>query len=131
MAISSPPDSTGMLNLVTHILVFALQGNLRPKERRLLAENSWSVSAIVLWELVKLSQLKRISLDPNSAEFAVALSRVHVWPLDLRICRKITELDFESDPANEIIAATSIIHRVPLVTRDQRILGSKLVPFAM
>jgi PIN domain nuclease of toxin-antitoxin system len=40
------------------------------------------------------------------------------------------ELDFQSDPADEIIASTSIVHRVPLVTRDERIIRSKLVPFA-
>lgn len=39
-----------MLNLDTHILVFALNGNLRPSEQTLLARHRWSVSAIVLWE---------------------------------------------------------------------------------
>jgi PIN domain nuclease of toxin-antitoxin system len=119
-----------MLNLDTHILVYALQNNLQTKEQRLLAQHSWSISAIVLWELTKLCQLKRISLDLDSPDFTLALSRIHVWPLDLRICRKIAELDFKSDPADEIIAATSIIHSVPLLTRDRRILKSRLVPFA-
>jgi PIN domain nuclease of toxin-antitoxin system len=118
-----------MLNLDTHILVHALQANLKAAESRLLASHSWSISAIVLWELTKLSQRKRITLDLDSPEFSRALSRIHVWPLDLTICRKIMELDFQSDPADEIIAATSIVHRVPLLTRDERILGSKLVPF--
>lgn len=49
-----------MLNLDTHILIYALQGSLRSRERRLLEEHSWSISAIVLWELVKLFQLGRI-----------------------------------------------------------------------
>jgi len=39
-------------------------------------------------------------------------------------------LDFDSDPADEIIAATSVVHRVPLVTRDRTIRRSKLVPIA-
>jgi PIN domain nuclease of toxin-antitoxin system len=119
-----------MLNLDTHILVYALQNNLRAKEHRLLAGDSWSISAIVLWELVKLCQLKRLSLDLDSPNFTRALSRIHIWPLDLRICRQIAELDFYSDPADEIIAATSIVHNVPLITRDRKILASKLVPFA-
>jgi predicted nucleic acid-binding protein len=29
-----------------------------------------------------------------------------------------------------LIAATSVVHRVPLVTRDKAIRGSKLVPLA-
>ncbi len=119
-----------MLNLDTHVLIYALQNNLRSRERRLLAQHPWSISAIVLWELAKLSQLGRISLDLDSPNFTLALSRIHVWPLDLRICRKIAELDFHSDPADEIIGATSIVHSVPLLTRDQKILGSRLVPLA-
>ena len=118
-----------MLNLDTHVLIYALEGKLNTGERRLLAENSWSISAIVLWELAKLSQRNRITIDLGSPDFTRLLSRVHIWPLDLNICRKISELDFKSDPADELIAATSIVHRVPLLTRDKRILGSHLVPF--
>jgi PIN domain nuclease of toxin-antitoxin system len=36
-------------------------------------------------------------------------------------------LDFRSDPADELIAATSLTHNVPLVTRDARIRSSKLI----
>jgi hypothetical protein len=38
-----------MVNLDTHILVFALTGEVTDRERRVLASNTWSVSAIVLW----------------------------------------------------------------------------------
>jgi PIN domain nuclease of toxin-antitoxin system len=119
-----------MLNLDTHVLVHALQGSLNAAERRLLVQHSWSISAIVLWELAKLSQRKRIIIDLSSPDFTRALSRVHIWPLDLSVCRKIADLDFQSNPADEIIAATSIVHQVPLLTRDKRILKSQLVPFA-
>jgi PIN domain nuclease of toxin-antitoxin system len=119
-----------MLNLDTHILVYALQGKLTVAEQRLLVRHSWSISAIVLWELAKLSQLERITLDIGSPDFTLALARVHIWPLDLRICRQSAELDFSSDPADEIIAATSIVHQVPLLTRDHRILASRIVPLA-
>ena len=33
-------------------------------------------------------------------------------------------------PADEIIAATSLVHRVPLVTRDRRLEASRVVPLA-
>jgi PIN domain nuclease of toxin-antitoxin system len=58
------------------------------------------------------------------------LGRIHVWPLDLAVCRETLKLDFESDPADEIIAATSIVHKVALVTRDRHIRRSRLVPLA-
>jgi PIN domain nuclease of toxin-antitoxin system len=39
-------------------------------------------------------------------------------------------LDIQGDPADELIAATSAIHNVPLVTRDRALLKSKVVPLA-
>jgi PIN domain nuclease of toxin-antitoxin system len=120
-----------MLNLDTHILVDALAGRLRPREQALLTANRWSISAIVLWELAKLSQLKRIALDIHASELEMALSKIDVWPIDLEICRATHRLDFKGDPADEIIAATSIVHRVPLLTRDRRLRSSKLVPLAI
>jgi PIN domain nuclease of toxin-antitoxin system len=119
-----------VLNLDTHILIGALQGSLSRRERQLLTANPWSISAIVLWEITKLNQLGRIELDVDSPDFTRALSRIKIFPLDLATCRQATELDFKSDPADELIAAASIVHRVPLLTRDRRILKSKLVPFA-
>lgn len=118
-----------MLNLDTHILVYALVGKLRKKERELLEAESWGVSAIVLWELAKLAQLGRIEIDLEDREVVRALKQVHVWPIDLEVARTSTRLDFRGDPADELIAATSIVHGVPLVTRDKTIRRSKLVPF--
>jgi PIN domain nuclease of toxin-antitoxin system len=119
-----------MLNLDTHILLFALAGKLTARENRLLASNQWSISAIVLWELSKLAQLGRIELELDSAELLRLFGGIHVWPLTLEICREIRSLDFHSDPADEIIAATSLVHRVPLLTRDRLILRSKVLAFA-
>lgn len=119
-----------MLNLDTHMLVFAMQDSLRPKERSLLAGNNWGISAIVLWELAKLVQLGRLSLDLDDKDVIRALRSVHVWPLDLAVARASTRLDFAGDPADELIAATSLVHEVPLLTRDRSIRKSKMVPLA-
>ena len=43
---------------------------------------------------------------------------------------RLKNLDFRSDPADSIIAATSLAYQVPLLTRDRVILKSKVVPFA-
>ena len=119
-----------MLNLDTHVLIHALNGELTSTEQRLLAAESWGVSAIVLWEIAKLRQLGRIALDLSDAEFLRVFARVHIWPLDMAVCRMSTELDFDSDPADEIIAATSIIHGARLVTRDKKLRASKMIPLA-
>ncbi|MCO6429705.1 MAG: type II toxin-antitoxin system VapC family toxin [Deltaproteobacteria bacterium] len=119
-----------MLNLDTHILISAFIGDLSQKERRILRREEWAVSSIVLWEIAKLKSLGRVDLELDSIEFSRAIAQVATLPITLAIAAKSTELDFVSDPADEIIAATSIVHKVPLLTRDKRILRSKLVPFA-
>ena len=119
-----------MLNVDTHVLLYAVTGALRPRERRLLSANRWSVSAIVLWEIAKLAQLDRIAVDLDDADVVRVLARVHVWPLTREIARTSTRLDLRGDPADELIAATSVVHRIPLVTRDRALLKSRMVPLA-
>ena len=119
-----------MVNLDTHILVFALSGTVTDRERRVLAANTWSMSAIVFWELAKLVQLGRIEIDLDDAEVGRLFSGIHVWPLDLDVSVQSTRLDFRGDPADELIAATSVVHKVPLLTRDRRIRSSRMGPFA-
>ena len=119
-----------MLNLDTHVLLHALSGQLRPRERTHLARDNWGISAIVLWEIAKLLELGRIDVDLEDPEVVAALSAVHVWPIDLQVCQQLRTLDFEGDPADELIAATSLAYHVSLVTRDTAIRRSRLVPLA-
>src|SRR5207247_235634 len=96
----------------------------------LIANNSLAISDIVLWELAKLVQLRRLELDFEDAGFAAFYRSVTVFPVTVEIARQSTRLDFSSDPADEIIGATSVVENIPLVTRDRRILKSKMVPLA-
>jgi PIN domain nuclease of toxin-antitoxin system len=119
-----------MLNVDTHVLLYAVTGALKPRETRLLSAARWSVSAIVLWEIAKLAQLGRIEVDLDDPEVVRVLARIHVWPLTREIARASTRLDVRGDPADELIAATSVVHGVRLVTRDRGLLRSKIVPLA-
>jgi PIN domain nuclease of toxin-antitoxin system len=119
-----------MLNLDTHILVFALIGALKPAERSLLRTSRWGISAIVLWELAKLAELGRIEVDLDETTIRRTIADLHVWPITLDVAVASTRLDVRVDPADELIAATSVVHRVPLVTRDRRLRRSKLIPLA-
>ena len=117
-----------MLNVDTHVLLHAVTGSLKPAELRLLQNDTWSISAIVLWEIAKLAQLGRIAVDLDDPEVVRVLARIHVWPLTREIARESTRLDVRGDPADELIAATSVVHKIPLVTRDRALLRSKIVP---
>jgi PIN domain nuclease of toxin-antitoxin system len=119
-----------MLNLDTHVLIYAMTGEITPRESLVLRAARWGISAIVLWELAKLAELGRIEIDLDEPELDRFLANVHVWPLTLEVVRALRRLDFQSDPADEIIAATSLVHRAPLVTRDRKLLKSKIVPLA-
>ena len=85
----------------------------------------------MLWEIAKLAELGRIEIELDSPELGRILSGLQTWPLTLDICRTIQTLDFDSDSADEIIAATSIVHRVPLLTRDRRLRRSRRIPLAV
>jgi PIN domain nuclease of toxin-antitoxin system len=119
-----------MLNLDTHILISALKGDLTKRENQLLSREVWCISDIVLWEMTKLVQLGRLKLSLTDSEVSATLSQIQVLPITIDICQALLSLDFKSDPADEIIAATSIHHRIPLLTRDKVILKSKQVPLA-
>jgi PIN domain nuclease of toxin-antitoxin system len=120
-----------MVNLDTHILVDAVANRLRPDEQRLLEEDFWCISDIVLWEVGKLFSRGRIGVSLDDQKLITILDRITVWPVDRAIARSASRLDFRSDPADEIIAATSIVHGIPLLTRDARILTSTMVPLAL
>ncbi|MFQ5790703.1 MAG: hypothetical protein ACE5JI_09535, partial [Acidobacteriota bacterium] len=75
----------------------------------MLQSDTWSISAIVLWEICKLAQLGRVEIDVEDPDVTRTLQRVFTWPLSLEICRQSCRLDVRGDPADEIIAATSIV----------------------
>lgn len=120
-----------MLNVDTHIVVKFFEGSLRADELSLMEANPVGISAIVIWEMAKLKQLGRIPRGPEDPEVDAFLRKLRVWPVDAEIAIMSTKLDISSDPADEIIAATSIVHQVPLLTRDAKLRSSKLVPLAL
>src|SRR6266849_6409395 len=123
------PDSNGMLNLDTHILIASLAGELTERERSLVIKEELAISDIVLWELAKLVELRRLAMDLDSVAFRRTIRHLTIIPINIQIARQSTRLDFSSDPGDEIIAATSIVERIPLLTRDRKILKSRMVPF--
>jgi len=121
-----------MLILDTHILLQSIPKRLtRVEAATLEADEDWAISAIVLWEIEMLYQRRRIPHGLDHPALVALLDRVHIFPLTYDVCLSLRRLDFRSDPADEIIAATSLAYDVPLVTRDARIRASRLVRFAV
>lgn len=119
-----------MLNLDTNILLCSMTNQLRSNEQILLEQHLWTISPMVLWELAKLAQLNRIGLDLEAPNVVRQIAELEILPITLEVARISTQLDFKSDPADELIAATSIVYGIPLVTRDRVIRQSKMVPLA-
>lgn len=119
-----------MLNLDTHMLVALLAGEVTPAELAFAVNQPLAISDIVLWELAMLVDRNRLKMDLDGSEFRAWLRHLTVFPISLEIARRSTQLDFDSDPADEIIAATSVVENIPLLTRDRRIRKSRMVPLA-
>ena len=51
-----------------------------------------------------------------------------ILPLSYRIASDVAALGVLRDPADRAIVATARVHRLHLMTSDQRIIESKLVP---
>ena len=119
-----------MLNLDSHMIVFLLAGELTQEELKILESEDLAISDIVLWELAKLIQSKRLELDLSSEAFRNLLLNLTVYAISLPIATTSTKLDFKGDPADQIIGATSVVEGIPLLTRDRSIRKSKIVPLA-
>lgn len=119
-----------MLNLDTHILIFFVTQELSDQEYRCVVGQQLAISDIVLWELAMLAKANRLRMDLDDTEFRSFFRTLTVIPITLEIARGSTQLDFSSDPADQIIAATSVVEKIPLLTRDRIIRKSKMVPLA-
>ena len=104
----------------------------RTARSRIHSETRIGVSAISCLEVATLVAKGRISLDRDTLDWleaALAMRRVELIPLTPPIAVKATQLgnDFPGDPADRVIAATSILESAPLVTKDSRIRNSTAV----
>ena len=108
-----------------------MTGDVSPEEYQCAVNQRLAISDIVLWEMAKLIQRGRLIMRLDGPEFRSWLRNLTILPITLEIARMSTQLDFSSDPADEIIAATSVVENLPLLTRDLRIRRSRKVPLAL
>lgn len=120
-----------MINLDTHILIHLIGGTLRPDEAALIDVDELCVSSMVVWEIIMLRDKGRLTVDVSDRVLDPILDVLTVFPVDIDVVRWSHALDFRSDPADHLIAATSIVHEAPLLTRDRVIRASKVVPLVL
>jgi PIN domain nuclease of toxin-antitoxin system len=88
----------------------------------------FGLSAISVWEAGKKESLGKLRLSMPSRlwfESAVRDPFIQLQPLTVDIAHESNHLpgNFHRDPADQIIVATARVHRLPLITADQRILS--------
>ena len=89
-------------------------------------------SALSLLEIAVLTSEGKLTLKRPVSDFIEALQAnpvFRVLPFTDEIASEVTSLGTSlRDPADRAIVATARVHRLRLVTSDQRIIESKLVP---
>ncbi len=116
-----------MLNLDTHVLIHAVGGKLTAREDACCVRIVGAFQRSFFGKLrnwLSLTASTSISMIRKSPEFSMPCTFGRS-PWTSR--GPARGLDVHVDPADELIAATSLVHKVPLVTRDRKLLSSKLV----
>jgi PIN domain nuclease of toxin-antitoxin system len=90
------------------------------------------VPAIACWEVALLAERRRISIDVSAIDWlheVIVLPRIALLPLTIDVAAAAAKLpDPIRDPADRLIVATALQMRVPLVTKDHKILAAGVVP---
>ena len=126
------------LLLDTHVLIRWLSETRKLSRPQLRALESAArrgepvaLSAISLLEIAVLVSGDRLALKVPLDELFQSLNSnpaFRILPLTYEVALDVAALSVLRDPADRAIAATARVHRLRLVTSDQRIIESKLVP---
>ncbi|HVG22788.1 MAG TPA: type II toxin-antitoxin system VapC family toxin [Thermoanaerobaculia bacterium] len=88
--------------------------------------------AIACWEIALRATRRRIAIDEPPLDWlyqVTALPRVAVLPLTIDVAAAAANLrDPIRDPADRLIVATALQARMPLVTKDHKIIAAGIVP---
>ena len=126
------------LLLDTHVLIRWLSesGKLSTTQSRTLEaavrrNELIALSAVTLLEIALLASAERPGLKIPLEEFFQDLNSnpiFQILPFTCEIALDLAALASLRDPADRAIVATARVHRLRLVTSDQRIIDSMLVP---
>ena len=125
-----------MILLDTHIWLWWLLGDgaLSSIERNELdnqaVKKRLAISWVSIWETEMLERKGRITLEPDFKSWihqATSPDIITILPVDVDVvvAQKKLPPPFHEDPADRLLAATSILSGFPLATHDRKIRASK------
>jgi PIN domain nuclease of toxin-antitoxin system len=114
--------------LDTHAVLWITESSprLSPKVRTLAGKcdaEDFVVAAISLLEIARKARTGEIDLSPDAGTWLEDLAhRFRILPLTPKIAWRSVQLDWgHKDPADRLICATALEHKLTLVTHDQGI----------
>lgn len=107
---------------------------LSPKAKKAIKDfdDELIISDISIWEISMMINKGRIEIDGSSSEFTKLLIQARNYQVQ-EITPEIAELsvnfgvEINKDPADRLIAATSILCNAPIVTADKNLRGASLI----
>ena len=127
-----------MITVDTHIIIWnALKPDaISPRARKAISKANFKdgiiLSEISWWEITMLIKKNRLKIDVSFLEFSRLVISSNKYILK-GITPEIADLsvnlpdEINHDPADRIIAATSITYKAPLVTADENLLHAKRI----
>ena len=118
-----------MILLDTHVWVNYIGENLHRLSQSALQTidetNNFGISAISCWEVSLLAEKSKLKLGYEARYWikdALAHPKSVLFDLDVDLLITSTQLEnFHRDPADRIIATTSYLTGIPLITKDKKI----------
>ena len=97
------------------------------------ADNELVISDISIWEIAMLVSRKRLEIEETAASFInlyLQYRTITVQPISSEIAELSVSFgqEINNDPADRIIAATTILTGAKLVTADDNLINSAIVP---
>jgi PIN domain nuclease of toxin-antitoxin system len=105
---------------------------LSKNAKKAIKNNPLIMSDISLWEIAMLTKSGRLIIDTSYSEYIELLLSsfgIQVNPITAEIARMSVDFDdsVNRDPADRIIAATSLVEDAPLVTADKNLIKAKII----